>query len=49
MRQGHYPLSFGFEGMMGDWIIDPKIYSFAKEDDSDNADVTFRNDMKDIQ
>ena len=40
--------TFGFEGMMGDWIIDPKIsYSFAKEDDSDNADVTFRNDMKD--
>ena len=40
--------TLGFEGTMGDWIIDPKIsYSFAEEDDSDNADVTFRNDMKD--
>jgi TonB-dependent receptor len=41
-------VTFGFEGNVGDWGIDPMLsYSFAEEDDSDNADVTFRMDQKD--
>jgi len=39
--------SVGFETNLSGWSINPTFsYSFAEEDDSDNADVTFRNDMK---
>ena len=39
----------GFETMVGEWFIDGQIsYSWAEEDDSDNADITFRNYDKDF-
>ena len=40
-------VNFGLEANLNDWAIDAKVsYSWAQEDDSDNADVTFRNDDK---
>ena len=35
--------------MVNEWTVDTQAsYSYALEDDSDNADVTFRNDDKDF-
>lgn len=37
-------INLGFESSVNDWVVDGKVsYSWAQEDDSDNADVTFRN------
>lgn len=36
--------NFGAEFDVADWFVDTQIsYSWAQEDDSDNADITFRN------
>jgi TonB-dependent receptor len=36
--------NFGFETQVSDWYLDGQVsYSWAEEDDSDNADITFRN------
>jgi TonB-dependent receptor len=36
--------NFGFESQVSDWYVDGQFsYSWAEEDDSDNADITFRN------
>ena len=36
--------NFGFETQVSDWYLDGQFsYSWAEEDDSDNADITFRN------
>ena len=41
--------NLGFETLAGEWAIDAQVsYSFAEEDDTDNADVTFRNYDKDL-
>lgn len=41
--------NLGFETTTNNWMIDGQVsYSFAEEDDSDNADVTFRNYDKDL-
>ena len=40
--------NFGAEFDMADWEVDTQLsYSWAEEDDSDNADITFRNYDKD--
>lgn len=37
-------VNFGIETDVSDWFVDSQIsYSWAEEDDSDNADITFRN------
>ena len=41
--------NFGGETMISGWMTDANLsFSFAEEDDSDNADVTFRNYDKDF-
>ena len=41
-------MNLGAEFDMADWAVDSQLsYSWAKEDDSDNADITFRNYDKD--
>lgn len=40
--------NFGVEFDIADWAVDTQLsYSWAEEDDSDNADITFRNYDKD--
>ena len=42
-------VNLGFETMAESYILDGQVsYSFAEEDDSDNADITFRNYDKDF-
>ena len=42
-------VNFGIETDWADWVIDSQVsYSWAEEDDSDNADITFRNYDKDF-
>ena len=41
-------MNLGAEFDMADWAVDSQLsYSWAEEDDSDNADITFRNYDKD--
>lgn len=41
-------MNLGTEFDMADWAVDSQLsYSWAEEDDSDNADITFRNYDKD--
>ena len=40
-------VSLGVDTYVNDWTIDSQVsWSYAEEDDSDNADITFRNYMK---